>query len=91
MESTDFPHRCPKCNALVVDRRSPVCTSCRTALPAAWIMTAEQTAKTNELDRQMKATHAAEMKMLDPNLDPDVPPVLRILDIQSGGHSLGGF
>jgi hypothetical protein len=34
-------HRCPKCQALVVDRRSPVCTTCRAELPKNWVMTAE--------------------------------------------------
>ncbi len=57
MESTEFPHRCPKCQALVVDRRSPVCTTCRAALPADWVMTPEQAAKTMAIDAQAKAEH----------------------------------
>ena len=42
-------HRCPICNALVVDRRSPVCTTCHEALPADWIMTPEQVSTARDL------------------------------------------
>jgi hypothetical protein len=64
------PHRCPKCDALVVDRRSPVCTNCHEALPGDWIMTPEQIAKVEEIDSHAKAEHAAAMEALDPANDP---------------------
>ena len=38
-------HRCPQCNALVIDRRFPFCTTCHAALPEEWVMTPEQVAK----------------------------------------------
>jgi hypothetical protein len=65
MEPTLQPHRCPKCNALVVDRRSPVCTTCRQALPAEWIMSPKQTAKVMAIDKAAKVEHAATMKQLN--------------------------
>jgi hypothetical protein len=64
------PHRCPKCDALVVDRRSPVCTNCHEALPAEWIMSPEQVTKVEEFDAHAKAEHAAAMTDLDPTNDP---------------------
>jgi hypothetical protein len=65
------PHRCPKCNALVVDRRSSVCTTCRKPLPADWIMTPGQAAKTMKLDAECRAEHTAAMKALNnPWTDP---------------------
>ena len=74
------PHRCPKCNALVVDRRSPVCTTCRQALPKEWVMTADQTAKMMKLETHNRATHQEEMRSLDPPLcSPDLPPIIRLL------------
>ncbi|HEY0257462.1 MAG TPA: hypothetical protein VGC39_08465 [Candidatus Methylacidiphilales bacterium] len=80
MEAAPQPHRCPKCNALVVDRRSPVCTTCRAALPADWVMTPEQTAKMMKLEAQNRAAHLEEMRALDPPLcNPDLPPVVRLL------------
>ena len=79
MDATQ-PHRCPKCNALVVDRRSPVCTTCRQELPADWVMTPEQSAKMMKLEAQNRATHQAEMRSLDPPLcNPDLPPIVRLL------------
>jgi len=80
MDQPQQPHRCPKCHALVVDRRSPVCTTCRTALPAEWIMTPEQVAKTEAIDREIRAEHAASLKTLDPRSDPNMPRVIRWLD-----------
>ena len=59
------PFRCPKCNALVVDRRSPVCTTCRQALPTAWVMTPKQVAKVEAIDRDAKAEFSATMKQLN--------------------------
>ncbi len=63
-------HRCPKCEALVVDRRSPVCTNCHAALPAEWIMKPEQVAKVEEFDAHAKVEHATAMEALDPTNDP---------------------
>jgi hypothetical protein len=80
MEPAEFPHRCPKCHALVVDRRSPVCTTCRAALPAAWIMTPEQAAKTMAIDAQAKAEHLRSLRTIDPSLDPNVPAAIKLLD-----------
>jgi hypothetical protein len=76
----DFPYRCPRCHAQVVDRRSPTCTTCHQALPVEWIMTAGQRAKTEAIDREIKAQHAAAMKNLDPVLmDPDAPTIVRLI------------
>jgi hypothetical protein len=59
------PHRCPKCDAPVVDRRSPLCTTCHEPLPVEWIMTPEQVAKVEMIDRHAKAEHAAALNDLD--------------------------
>ena len=79
MDAPQQPHRCPKCNALVVDRRSPVCTTCRAALPAEWIMTKEQAAKLGAIDRECRVEHAEAMKTLNnPWTQPvsgNLPPV----------------
>lgn len=58
-------HRCPQCNALVVDRRSPTCTTCHVALPADWILTPEQTAKLNAIDKDARAEYNSAMTDLD--------------------------
>ncbi len=63
MEQSQLPHRCPKCQALVVDRRSPVCTTCRAALPKEWVMSPEQVAKVMAIDQD--AAEHAEMKKID--------------------------
>lgn len=81
MESTEFPHRCLKCNALVVDRRSPVCTTCRTALPPDWVMTPDQATKTMAIDAEIKAEHADSMMTLDPRRNPNLPPLIKLLDL----------
>ncbi len=65
MDLPQVPHRCPKCQALVVDRRSPVCTTCRAALPADWIMTPEQAAKLMAIDRECRREHQDAMKTLN--------------------------
>lgn len=59
------PHRCPKCAALVVDRRSSVCTTCHEPLPAEWVMSPEQIAKITELDAHARAEHATAMNELE--------------------------
>jgi hypothetical protein len=84
MDAPQQPHRCPKCNALVVDRRSPVCTTCRAALPAEWIMTKEQAAKMEALDQQIRADHVASIRTIDPRSDPNMPPIIRFLDTPWG-------
>jgi len=84
MDFSSEPHRCPKCHALVVDRRSPTCTTCREALPAEWIMTPEQAAKLMAIDREIKAEHAASIRRLDPRSDPNTPPIIRLLDTPWG-------
>ncbi len=72
-------HRCPECDALVVDRRSPACTTCHEALPAEWVMTPEQIGKITTIDAHARAEHAAAMSDLDavnpPDTDPTVPLV----------------
>ncbi len=78
------PHRCPKCHALVVDRRSATCTTCRAALPAEWIMSKEQAAKMMALDREARAEHLASLRKLDPRSDPNVPAVVKFLDTNWG-------
>jgi hypothetical protein len=65
MDLSQQPRRCPKCHALVVDRRSSVCTTCREALPKEWIMTPGQIAKVETIDRDAKAEHASAMKQLN--------------------------
>lgn len=72
MDLTLEPHRCPKCQALVVDRRSPVCTTCREALPAEWVMTPEQTAKLKAMDDAARAEHVREMQVLNNSWTQDV-------------------
>jgi hypothetical protein len=84
MDAFQLPRRCPKCHALVVDRRSPACTTCRAALPKEWIMTREQAAKTKALDQEIRAEHAASLRTLDPRSDPNMPPVIRFLDTPWG-------
>lgn len=84
MDPSQLPHRCPKCNALVVDRRSPFCTTCREALPKEWIMTPEQVAKTEAINREIRAEHVASMRCLDPKTDPNVPAVVKFLDTTWG-------
>lgn len=78
-----LPHRCPHCNALVVDRRSPVCTTCKAALPAEWVMSSDQTAKVAQLDRQARAQYDESKRILDPPINPDAPAVIRFLNQSS--------
>jgi hypothetical protein len=73
------PKRCPHCNALVVDRRSLTCTTCHADLPKEWIMSKEQVAKVSQLDAQARAMHQQEMQSLDPRLDPNLPPAIKLL------------
>ncbi len=80
MDSLPQPRRCPDCNALVVDRRSPICTTCHAALPAEWIMTKEQAAKVMALDAQARVQHLQEIRKLDPQCDPNVPTLVKLLD-----------
>ncbi len=56
------PHRCPACQALVVDRRSATCTTCRVELPKDWVMTPEQIRKVTAIDQSARAefNHAME-------------------------------
>ena len=81
-----LPHRCPKCNALVVDRRSPVCTTCRKPLPAEWVMTAKQVAQVNVINQAAQADYAASMTFLNPRNNPDLPPIVRLLDTDLGPY-----
>ncbi len=84
MDLSQQPHRCPKCNALVVDRRSSVCTTCRAELPAEWIMTKDQSAKVMALDAQARVQHLQEIRKIDPRSDPNMPPIVRWLDTPWG-------
>ena len=84
MEPTPLPLRCPHCNAMVVDRRSPNCTTCRNPLPDEWIMTSDQVAKLKKVDAQARAQHVQEMRMIDPRSDPNMPRVVRFLDTTWG-------
>jgi len=72
MEMDQLPHRCPKCNALVVDRRSRVCTTCHTALPKEWV-----------IDQEIRAEHSASLNTLDPRSDPKMPAIIRFLNSSS--------
>ena len=80
MADKQLPHRCPKCNALVVDRRSPTCTTCHAELPAEWVMTPEQVTKLGQIDSDARSEHAEEMKKIDPLSDPNLPAWLKILE-----------
>jgi hypothetical protein len=46
-------------------------------------MTPEQVAKTEAIDRESRAEHAASLKTLDPRSDPNMPPIIRWLDASS--------
>ena len=58
-------HRCPQCNALVVDRRSPLCTTCKAELPSEWLLSPEQIQKLEAFDRSARAEHAAALNDLE--------------------------
>ncbi len=79
----DTPFRCPHCAALVVDRRSPVCTTCKQALPEEWIMTPGQVQKSAALDKLARAQHAESMQALAPlkYYNPSAPVIVQILTI----------
>jgi len=83
MDGALQPKRCPKCNALVVDRRSMTCTTCQADLPKEWVMSKQQVAKVAQLDAQARALHKQEMQSLDPNLNPNIPPVIKFLDMNT--------
>jgi hypothetical protein len=72
----DAPLRCPKCNALVVERRSPTCTTCHAALPPEWVLSREETAHLTAMDDHAKFKHAQSMERL--SIDPDKPEIERI-------------
>jgi hypothetical protein len=68
-------HRCPSCNALVTDRRSPLCTTCHAALPADWIMTPQQATDVEAGDLAAKAEHLSAMRQLDAiRTESEIPP-----------------
>jgi len=60
----DAPLRCPKCQALVVDRRFAQCTTCHADLPAEWLLTSVQLAELDENDRHARSEHSALMNEL---------------------------
>jgi len=43
-------------------------------------MTPEQVAKTEAINQEIKAEHAASLNTLDPRNDPKMPPIIRFLD-----------
>jgi hypothetical protein len=47
-------------------------------------MTPQQVAKTMAIDREIRAEHAASLKTLDPRSDPNMPPIVRLLDTTWG-------
>lgn len=65
METPSEPKRCPSCHALVVDRRSPTCTTCRAVLPAEWIMTPQQKAKMTAIDKASRQSYVEGMETWD--------------------------
>jgi hypothetical protein len=71
----DAPLRCPKCNALIVDRRSPHCTTCAELLPPEWLLTEEQISKLTAIDQAARAEHATAMHDLE--FDPNEPLLTR--------------
>jgi hypothetical protein len=58
---------------LVVDRRFPRCTTCSAQLPKDWLLTPEQEAKLEEIDRHARAEHGAVMQELTRETEPDLP------------------
>jgi hypothetical protein len=72
------PFRCPKCAALVTDRRIPICTTCRADLPAEWLLTAEQFTQLTAIDQHARAGHAALLDQLDESKEPDSTTELRL-------------
>jgi hypothetical protein len=80
MDQPAQPLRCPHCQALVVDRRFPNCTTCGQALPAEWVMSKAQAAKMMKIDAQARALHTQEMRNLDPNSDPNRPAIVKLLE-----------
>jgi hypothetical protein len=81
VNSNHQPKRCPQCHALVVDRRSLTCTTCQADLPKEWVMSKQQVAKVAKLEAQSRALHKQEMQSLDPRLNPNIPPVIKFLDM----------
>jgi hypothetical protein len=75
--------RCPHCLAMVVDRRLASCTTCRHELPAGWVMSREQIAKTNLLDAKARAQYAESLRILSPLTNPDAPALVRFLNQSS--------
>jgi len=46
-------------------------------------MTRDQIAKVNEIDQVSRAEHDASIKYLDPRCDPNVPPIIKLLNIST--------
>jgi hypothetical protein len=46
-------------------------------------MSRDQVAKVTKLDAQARALHKQEMQTLDPNLNPNIPPVIKFLDMNT--------
>ncbi len=65
MQPLAFPLRCTQCNAQVVDRRSPTCTTCHHLLPANWVMTPEQVAKVRKIDPKATSSLPSLTRSLD--------------------------
>ncbi len=72
--------RCPKCHALVVDRRFPNCTTCHEALPPEWLLTPDQIEKLQVLDEHARHEHAVALDDLDSVRDPNTPLLTEEVD-----------
>jgi hypothetical protein len=66
-EAAVTPLRCPQCDAWVVDRRSPSCTTCHAALPPGWVLSPEQVGKLEAIDQAARSEHASAMNALEPD------------------------
>ena len=73
-------HRCPQCNALVIDRRFAFCTTCHAALPEEWVMTPEQVAKVTTIDANARAAHATALAQLEPVNPADTDPTIPLVE-----------
>ena len=80
MEDAQLPHRCPKCRALVVDRRSPVCTTLpHRVAERLGDGRPSRSPRPGPSTRRFAREHQASLNTLDPQNDPNLPPIIRFL------------
>ena len=71
------PLRCPSCRALVVDRRSAHCTTCKAELPESFTLQPEQLRQLQASDRSARAEHGALLQELTRETEPELPMLTR--------------